>query len=328
MKTFTKVFIVSILFFVVAYYMGGFSYIKEKNLSNQDYDFGFFDAEKIPNIVYSKLATPPKEDEVYSSFGDAKLGSSRTNFLIVGMEDVRTDSILLASFNKDNKKLDIISIPRDTYILRKGHNRGEERKINSIYNDHGIDGVKKAVSHILEDIPIHHHVILDYDGVKKIIDLVGGVEVNVPRNMVYEDHIADPPLYINLKKGIQTLDGKNTLDFIRWRKDNRNKGYIDGDLGRIKAQQQVIGGLTNKVKDNMLNVIIKGFKYIKTDINIIEAVGYGRNAIGMNEDSIKIFTLPGESDLRIYNRKMYSYFIYNKDGVKKMLEEMYNVVNK
>lgn len=326
MKTFAKVFIVSVLFFVIAYYLGGFSYVKEKDLAlENNYDFGFYQAEKIPDIIFSKFKTEVKEEPAFTSLEEAKKSSSRVNFLIVGMEDVRTDSIMLASFNKDTKKIDVISIPRDTYVHRKNHNRGEERKINSIYNDHGIEGVKKTVSYILDNIPIHHHIILDYKGVKDIIDLVGGVEVDVPQNMKYEDHTANPPLYIDLKKGKQVLDGKRALDFIRWRKDNRNRGYTNGDLDRIKAQQQVIKSLTTKVKDNLLNVIIKGIKYVETDINLFEAMGYGRNAIGIGEENINFLTLPGKSDLRFYNRQLFSYFIYNKNEVTKMLEEIYNV---
>lgn len=326
MKTFVKVFIVSFLFFVVAYYLGGFSYVKEKNLGLGDnYDFGFYEAEKIPDIILSKIKTEVKEDKTYTSLEEAIKSSPRVNFLIVGMEDVRTDSMMLASFNKDTKKIDVISIPRDTYIHRKNHNRGEERKINSIYNDHGIEGVKKSVSYILDNIPIHHHIILSYKGVREIVDLVGGVEVDIPRDMKYVDPNANPPLSIDLKKGNQILDGKKALDFIRWRKDNRNKGYTDGDLGRIKAQQQVIKSLTTKAKDNLLNVITKGMKHVETDINLFEAIGYGRSAVGIGEDSINFLTLPGKSDLRFYNRQLFSYFIYNKNEVKKMLEEMYNV---
>lgn len=326
MKTFAKVFIVSFLFFVIAYYLGGFSYVKEKDLVMEDnYDLGFYQSENIPDIILSKFKTEVKEEPAFPSLEEAKKSSSRVNFLIVGMEDVRTDSIMVASFNKDTKKVDVISIPRDTYVHRKNHNRGEERKINSVYNDHGIEGVKKTVSYILDDIPIHHHIILDYEGVKDIINLVGGVEVDVPQNMKYEDHTANPPLYIDLKKGKQNLDGKKALDFIRWRKDNRNRGYTDGDLGRIKAQQQIIKSLTTKIKDNMLNVIIKGFKYVETDISLLEAIGYGRNAIGISEENINFLTLPGKSDLRFYNRQLFSYFIYSKNEVNKMLEELYNV---
>ncbi len=328
LKTFIKVFIVSFLFFIVAYYLGGFSYIKDQGLSVKDnYDFGFYQAENIPDIILSKIKTEAKEDKTFTSLEEAKELSSRVNFLIVGMEDVRTDTIIFASFNKDTKNIDMISIPRDTYVHRKGHNRGEERKINSVYNDHGIEGVKRTVSYILGDIPIHHHIILDYKGVRNIIDLVGGVEVDIPRNMKYEDHTADPPVYIDLKKGRQVLDGKKALDFIRWRKDNRNKGYIDGDLGRVKAQQQIIKSLAAKVKDNLVNIIISGFKHVKTDVNLLDAIGYGRDAIGIDEDNMHFSTLPGEAESRIYNRKLFSYFIYNKSEVMKLVEEIYNVVN-
>src|SRR5690606_1573862 len=106
----------------------------------------------------------------YSSFQEALKHSPRVNVLVLGMEDVRTDTILLASFHRDAKKIDIISIPRDTYIHRKGYNGGDQRKINSVYYSHGVKGVMQTVSYILEDIPIHHYAMIDYDGVISIVD--------------------------------------------------------------------------------------------------------------------------------------------------------------
>ena len=75
-----------------------------------------------------------------------------------------------------------MNIPRDTYIHRRGYNTAEQRKSNSIYGDHGVTGVKKTVSYILEDsVPIHHYVMLDYEGCRKNCRWIrSGVEVNVP----------------------------------------------------------------------------------------------------------------------------------------------------
>ncbi len=94
--------------------------------------------------------------------------------MILGMEDIRTDVIIFASIDLDNKTVNGISVPRDTYIHRKGFDGAEQRKINAIYGEHGIKGVKKALSYILEGVPIHHYIIVDYEGVKHMVDAIGG----------------------------------------------------------------------------------------------------------------------------------------------------------
>lgn len=326
MKTFIRVFIVSVLFFSVAFYIGAFTSLKENNISIENSIlFGFYDGSEITKKLITKLEVKPKEDKTFITLEDAFANSSRVNFLVTGMEDVRTDTILLVSFNKDTKKIDVISIPRDTYVHRKNYNRGEERKINSVYFSHGTEGLKKTVSHIMEGIPLHHHIMIDYEGVEEIVNLIGGVEVDVPFDLKYKDPYADPPLNINLKKGIQTLNGKKALEFLRWRKDNRNKGYIDGDLGRIKAQQQFLSSFANKASENLLNVVIKGFKYVDSDINLMEVISYARLALGMTSEDINFLILPGKSDLRTINRKLFSYYIYNPKETRKLLEEIYNV---
>lgn len=326
MKTFVKVFIVSFFCFFVAYYMGSVSYLSKNDLDvGENLGFGFYEKKNIANTLINKLEKKPKEEQSYNSLKEAIDASSRVNFLILGLEDVRTDTILMASFNRDSKKVDVISIPRDTYIHRKGFDSGESRKINSVYYTHNVEGVMKAVSFILEDIPLHHYIMLDYEGVEKIVDIVGGVDIDVPFDMKYKDPTANPPLDIDIKKGFQILDGKASMGFIRWRKGNNKVGYLDGDIGRIKAQQQLLMSLAAKVSDNILPIVTKGFKYINSDLEILEVLTYGRNAIGMSNDSISFVTLAGKSDLRTINKKVYSYYVYNQKEVKKMVEKIYNV---
>jgi LCP family protein required for cell wall assembly len=326
MKTFIKVFIVSFLCFFIAIFLGIVTSLKANNMDiSGNIGIGYAEKEQLSKVLLTKLETQPKEEKSYSSFQEALKHSPRVNVLVLGMEDVRTDTILLASFHRDAKKIDIISIPRDTYIHRKGYNGGDQRKINSVYYSHGVKGVMQTVSYILEDIPIHHYAMIDYDGVISIVDLVGGVEVDVPFHMKYDDPTAKPPLNIDIKKGRQTLDGKRALDFIRWRKNNNNDGYVDGDIGRIKAQQQLLQSLSSKISDNLLSVITKGYNYVETDMGLFDIISYGRNAIGMDKSNIKFHLLPGESDLRPINRRVYSYYVYNQKEIKSLLEEIYNV---
>lgn len=324
MKSFIKVFLVSFFIFFLSVYAGSTTYLKKENL-NLDIGFGFSEDQDLGKSLLNKLETKAKETKVYKTLNEAVEDEARLNFLILGMEDVRTDTILLASFDGDSKRLDIISIPRDTYIHRKGYDSGDQRKINSVYYVHEVEGVMKTVSYLLSDIPIHHYLMLDYEGVKSIVDAVGGVEVDVPFDMRYQDISASPPLDIDIKKGLQVLDGKNALDFIRWRKGNNKSGYIDGDLGRINAQQQLLMSLASKATDNIIPIITKTFKYVETDMKLVDILTIGRKAIGIEKEDIKFRTLPGRPDMRVINRKLNSYYIHDQVAVKEMLEEIYKV---
>lgn len=313
MKKFAKVFIISFICFSIAVLIGSYSYVKKEDIKLEN------------NIGGSLFVTKPKEIEYYPDLGEAIKKSKRVNFLILGMEDVRTDTIILASFCPDIKKVDLVNIPRDTYIHRRGFNDPTQRKINSIYQDHGAKGVKKAVSHILEDIPIHHHIILDYEGVEKIVNELGGIEVDVPFHMKYEDPTAEPPLNINIPEGKQLLDGKMSLDFLRYRKGNNKNGYIDGDLGRIRAQQDFMTSFIGKATENILTVITKGFGHIKTDISLIDSIAYGRKVMGMTKEDFKLNTLPGKGEFKKVNKRVLSYYIYDRKESNKTIKNIYKV---
>ncbi|CCQ97347.1 Cell envelope-related transcriptional attenuator [[Clostridium] ultunense Esp] len=323
MKTFWKVFIVSFIFFFVAIFLGSYSYLK-----SNEYRLGSNISSKESRIdEESSIEKTTPTIRSYSSLAEAFKDSNRINLILLGMEDIRTDTIIFATFNPKSKQVNTISIPRDTYIHRRGYNQGEQRKINAIYGDHGVEGVKKAVSHILEGVPIHHYIMIDYEGVENIIDSIGGVEVMVPFHMKYEDPTADPPLNIDIKEGKQVLNGKKSLDFLRYRKGNNNQGgYIDGDLGRIKAQQQFLQSFTDKVLTYRLPIVIKkGFDHINTDIKLFEGLAYSRKALGIKRDDFTFITLPGKPELKKVNGKILSYFIFEPSEINKVLEEIYNV---
>lgn len=327
MRTFSKVFIVSLICFLLAIIIGSYSYLKENNIKVESkLNDEISEKVNLTKYITKTLETKPKEPIIYSNLKEAIEKSNRMNFIILGMEDIRTDTIIFASFCPDTKKVSLMNIPRDTYIHRKGYNRAEQRKINSIYGDHGVLGVKKTVAYILNDIPIHHYVIVEYNGVEKIVDALGGVEVDVPFHMKYNDPMDKPPLNIDILPGKQVLDGKKSLEFLRYRKGNTKKGgYIDGDLGRIKAQQGFIKSFVGKASDNVITVIKNGFSHVKTDISLMDTLSYGRKAIGMRNEDFEILILPGEAEFKKVGKKVLSYYIYDKGETQKLIEKIYNV---
>lgn len=107
------------------------------------------------------------------------------------------------------------------------------KKINAAYGAEGIIGTANSVSDVLYGIPINYYAVVDYDSVKTIVDGIGGVPVNVEKAMKYDDPMDKPPLHINIPAGEQVLDGEHAIQYLRYR-----KGYREGDIGRVKAQQE------------------------------------------------------------------------------------------
>lgn len=261
-----------------------------------------------------------KETPLEKAFKEKK----RVNFLLLGMEGARSDTLIFASFDRENKKVDMISIPRDTYYLREGqrYQAADERKINAIYADNGIKAVENVVSEILSGVPIHYYVKVDYKGVEKIVDSLGGVEVNVPMDMKYEDPYDDPPLVIDIPKGRQVLNGESAVKFLRFR-----SGYKEGDLARMKAQQQFLKSAAKKAFSFKIIPVIKTtLNYVKTDMSLANAVVYGKDAIQVNlSEDLNMKTLEGHTEKRTYYGKKLDYFIYDKEKAKELVMELYDV---
>ena len=220
------------------------------------------------------------------------------NLMVLGLDNDKTrcDVIMLLNFDPGTSSLNILSIARDTRV-RYGRSY---RKINSLYPKGGEKRVAKEVYEIT-GLPVHYYVTVDFKGFREIIDTLGGVEFYVPFRMKYDDPTQD--LHINLKKGLQVLDGKKAEQLIRYRKGNlRGQGYIEGDIGRIKMQQDFIRALIDQKlniryiskADDIFSIIKDN---VKTNIEISDAARYFSNVIRIREENVKTFVLPGESHM-------------------------------
>lgn len=328
MKLFLKIFAIALACIILAGAAGWIAYDKlfyeetkelEEDIVNVDEDQdGNKDVEK-----------EEKEDEKEKDpLKEAYENSNRVNFLLVGIQNGMTDTIILTSLDRDTKKVDMISIPRDTYYWRKGYDRpAEERKVNAAYPDHGIEATKKIVSDILMDIPIDYYVKVDYRGVEKIVDAIGGVKVNIPINMNYDDEWDKPELHIHFSKGTKILNGQEAIEFLRFRKNNDGTGYPDGDLGRIKAQQQFIKSAINKALSFKLpSVIQKSIKHVKTDVNLKDAILYASDVSNLDVSSdVSMITIPGYDKYTDKGAGKSSYFFHDPKEVKKVIMNLYGV---
>lgn len=235
------------------------------------------------------------------------------NVLFMGIDDARSDFMVVARYNKEDDKIAMMSIPRDTRV--EIANYGYDKINSAVARKEGIPLAMDTVSKLL-DIPIHYYVELSFKGAERIINKIGGVEIYVPQDMYYSDPTQN--LLIDIKKGKQVLDGKNSVDFVRYR-----SGYANADLGRIKAQQDFIKEFASKMTSP--KIIPKSFSilqdmsnYVKTNMEEKDIALYALKLKDLKIDNIKMYTLPGEAH---YINKI-SYYVYDQQKLKELSFEI------
>jgi len=206
-----------------------------------------------------------------------------------------TDTIIIINSTPKGENAIGASIPRDLFV--KNPNNDYYVKINSLYRDEGIDIAKEKIKEIT-GLNIDYFIILDLDGVKKVIDQLGGIDVIVEKT-IYDPRFPAPyDSYeiFTLEKGTHHLNGETTLKYIR------SRNQIGGDFARIKRQQQVIGILKDKIL--ALNPIWNFSKLVKiwktlnehtyTNIDLTD-MKYAWNLVKKNSFSeIKFITLSNQ----------------------------------
>ena len=224
-------------------------------------------------------------------FGSGIMSYNRVNILIVGCDEVenhgRADTIVFLSISPKTKDVLILSIPRDTRVEIPGSGMD---KINHAYAFGGKKLISETVSLFL-GMPIHFYAIADFIGFVNIIDELGGVEIDVEKEMHYVDKAGG--LDINLSPGKQILDGEKSLQYIRFRQDKL------GDLGRIKRQQKLALAVIEKMMnfDSIAKIpqISEGMnEYIETDINVQDAIALANLFKGTNQEKFNVETVQGE----------------------------------
>jgi LCP family protein required for cell wall assembly len=165
--------------------------------------------------------------------------SSRTNILVLGVDERpddigRSDTMFVVSVDTKNQDVDIVSIPRDTRVKIPG--LGYD-KINHAYAE-GKYKLSQRAAEALLGVPLQHYLIIDFNGFKRIIDALGGVTIDVEKRMYYEDPYDN--LVIDLRPGVQKLNGEDAIGYVRYRDQ-------DGDIGRIQRQQKFMKAVVQQV---------------------------------------------------------------------------------
>ncbi|MEP0916342.1 LCP family protein [Leptolyngbya sp. DQ-M1] len=199
-----------------------------------------------------------------------------------------TDTMLLLRFDPENKKVVVMSIPRDTRTYIANHGMTKINEANA-YGGPALSA--KSVSELLGGVGIDRYMTINVQGVQALVDALGGVTVHVPKDMKYQDD--SQRLYINLKAGRQQLDGSKVLQLLRYRQDE------NGDIGRIQRQQMVMRALMEQSLNpgtvarfpSVLGVVQS---YIDTNLTVEELVALVGFASQVNRSNTKMLMVPGE----------------------------------
>lgn len=222
-------------------------------------------------------AVDPGKDNISVLFLGIDDGGSR-NF----GDSARTDAIMVATFNRKDKSVKMLSIPRDAYVLQP--DRGTHDKINHAHAYHGIDGVVNTVEKLL-NIPIDYYVRMNFTAFIEVVEAIGGIEVDVPISFSEMDS-HDRKNAIQLEKGLQVLNGEEALALARTRK-------LDNDIERGKRQQLIVQGIIKEAASvssitSYGSVIDALGNNITTNMRFSQLVALHDYALGVSTESLTI----------------------------------------
>ena len=220
--------------------------------------------------------------------------TGRINLLLVGLDEVpgedinRSDSIAFVSIDIDDKVVRMLSIPRDTRVQIP--DRGWQ-KLNHAYAYGGVDLLKTTLVNYL-GVPIPYHVIVNLDSFPELVDLIGGVTINVPKRLRYTDKAGG--VHIDIPAGEQHMDGKTALGYVRFRHDAL------GDIGRVERQQVFMMAVFRKMKDPSMitkvpELIRQSLRLVKTNLTLSQAVQLASYLKDLDPSRTVFRTLPGKS---------------------------------
>lgn len=295
---FIKIFVLSFALFVIIAALGTIGYVQvaSSNIMKQ-----------LSNNPVTSRNNGEAIDDVLGEEEASILNSKKiTTVAIFGVDEegYRTDVNMVAFFHHESGEIDIVSIPRDTKVRipddifqeinesRTGVKQNE--RINSIpayVSENRRNEVSVSVIESVFGIDVDYYVNMDLNGFKYIVDAVGPIMVDVPMDMEYTDLAQKNPLIINLKAGLQPLDGAQAEQLIRYR-----YGYSNADIGRIETQHAFMNAfmdtlLVPEKRINMVGILETVLVYIQTDFK--DAVDYLIYLDDISADKITMTTLPG-----------------------------------
>ncbi|UAL47024.1 LCP family protein [Sutcliffiella horikoshii] len=253
-----------------------------------------FETYQAANNAYTEL------DREKSKYRDKEVEINKDPFsvLIMGIEDYssggengRTDTLIVATLNPKEKTMKLLSIPRDTLVYYE--HLGYESRINHAHAYGGKEMTIEKVEELLE-VPIDYYSTVNFEGFKNVIDIIGGVEVEVPFDFTEKSDVDNSLLQFT--EGPMNLDGEEALAYARMRKQDPR-----GDFGRNDRQKQIIQAAMSEMlkPGNLLKVddIAKEMgDNVQTNIRVSEGIGLSKLYAGFNSSSMENVTLEGSDD--------------------------------
>ena len=230
-----------------------------------------------------------------------------------GETTYRSDSIILVRCDPKKQVVTLISIPRDTKVTYKG----TTMKLTESHAFGGAEAVVSSVNDLL-GIKISHYAEISFDGMKKLVDSVGGIDIYVPEGDEVSDREAGP---VDIKAGQQHMDGTAALTFCRARHQ-----FIDGDYTRMRHQRMVMGALANTVLNKMdaskIPSLMESLSdMVVTDLSVQDIVSLVNAMRGMDTDKMYSCNLPSHADESTYIDGKSYVFLY-EDETKAMMKRV------
>ncbi len=238
----------------------------------------------------SSLFDSPKAPEKKT---EKMVPHDKTVVMIMGVDeredDVgRSDTLMIATLDPKKHKAAILSVPRDTRVKIKGYGFD---KINAAYAYGGHKLTQSTVEDLL-GVEMEHYVLVNVNAFTKIIDAIGGVDINVEKRMYYEDPWDDNGgLVIDLYPGEQHMDGKTAMTYVRYRDE-------EGDIGRITRQQKFMQAVMDKLTSPSIiskipAIISQVVDSIDTDLSVKEMIEFAAALNEARSNGLQTEMLPG-----------------------------------
>ncbi|MBQ5335872.1 MAG: LCP family protein [Oscillospiraceae bacterium] len=266
------------------------------------------------------MLKPMEPEQMFDGLDLYQYIEGQYTVLCLGMDEegLNTDIMMLAQFDLNAAKINILQIPRDCYV-GPDYTKAEHGKINSVYSDGVCEGSTPVakVANCLKDlfgIPIDAYIGIKCTDVPPVVDAIGGIPINVPYDIIYE---ADKIIY----KGEQVLDGQHSEWFVRFRHD-----YLEGDIARIRAQRIFLAAGMQKVKNlgtlKVLSIYPTLKQYLMSDLDISEIGILCDFAQTVPMENVTVRMVPGE-DLSPGDINNYSGYSIHEQETVDMLNEYF-----
>ncbi len=249
--------------------------------------------------------------------------------LLLGQSETLTDTIMIAEYDPQEQQASILSIPRDTFIGSSRANATPYDKINCVHQS-GLENALKEVNE-LTGLDIKYYLKVDTKAFKALVDAIGGVEFNVPIDMKYTDKRQN--LYINLKAGLQVLDGDKAEQVVRFRHNSDGTTYPVEygmeDEGRMRTQRAFLTALAKQSLkvENIFKInqfIDIANKYVETNLDFDTIKDYVPYIVEFDTSKLKTAQLPGASDKA---NELWFYFA-DEAKMQKTIDELFLNPNK